>query len=384
MKVVFVSNFMNHHQYPFSVEMQNLLGDNYKFIATSPTYNEKLRLGYDDMNKKFPFVLTTYDSDENMQKALDLIYESDVVIMGSAPEKMIRKRILSKKLTFRYSERLFKRGNSLLKYIPMLIKFRFLLPYNNSTYMLCASAYTAADYKKFCMYKNHTYKWGYFPEIKKYENIDEIIDKKHKNSIMWAGRMIDWKHPELAVLVAKKLKNNGYDFTLNMVGTGYMEDSLKEMVAKENLDSCVHILGSMSPEKVREYMEKSQIYLFTSNFQEGWGAVLNEAMNSGCVTIASHAIGSVPFVLEDGKNGLIYKNDDFEDLYRKIVSILDNPKKCDELGKNAYKTMLDCWNAEVAANRFLSLANSLLNNVPVEFNSGPCSKAEIIKNDWYK
>lgn len=51
----------------------------------------------------------------------------------------------------------------------------------------------------------------------------------------------------------------------------------------------------MKASEVRSYMEKADIYLFTSDFNEGWGAVLNESMNSGCAVVASHAIGSVPF-----------------------------------------------------------------------------------------
>ena len=49
-------------------------------------------------------------------------------------------------------------------------------------------------------------------------------------------------------------------------------------------------------------MEKSEIFLFTSDKGEGWGAVLNESMNSACAVVASHAIGSVPFLLKDGEN----------------------------------------------------------------------------------
>ena len=37
------------------------------------------------------------------------------------------------------------------------------------------------------------------------------------------------------------------------------------------------MLGSMTPEQVREHMEESILFLFTSDFGEGWGAVLNEA-----------------------------------------------------------------------------------------------------------
>ncbi len=34
MKITFYSNFLTHHQIPFSDEMQKLIGDGYKFVAT--------------------------------------------------------------------------------------------------------------------------------------------------------------------------------------------------------------------------------------------------------------------------------------------------------------------------------------------------------------
>ena len=165
-----------------------------------------------------------------------------------------------------------------------------------------------------------------------------------------------------------------------------MEQKLNKMISDYNLENEVHMLGSMKPEQVREYMDQAQIYLFTSDRYEGWGAVLNESMNSGCVVVASHEIGSVPFLLKDGKNGLIYKDGDEEDLYRKVKFLLDKPNLCRKYGKQAYLTLTDEWNAETAAERFIELAKKILNGykTPDLFNDGPCSKANIIKDDWYK
>ena len=64
MKVVFISNFINHHQLPFSKEMIKLIGDGYRFIATEPIAQERLDLGYEDMNRKYSFVVCTYDGEE--------------------------------------------------------------------------------------------------------------------------------------------------------------------------------------------------------------------------------------------------------------------------------------------------------------------------------
>ena len=123
-------------------------------------------------------------------------------------------------------------------------------------------------------------------------------------------------------------------------------------------------------------MEKSQIFLATSDRQEGWGAVVNEAMNSGCAVVANENIGATPYLIKDGENGLIYKNDSVDALYKKVKYLLDNNEKAKELGKNAYKSLKEEWNAKIAAERLLELAEILKNNKKCErFEKGPCSQA---------
>lgn len=143
--------------------------------------------------------------------------------------------------------------------------------------------------------------------------MDELFARKRANarpSILWAGRLIGWKHPDASILVAEQLKAEGYEFDLNIIGNGDLDGFLKELICEKKLADCVHMLGAMKPQQVREHMERADFYLFTSDFNEGWGAVLNESMSSGCAVVASHATGSVPFMIQDGKNGLIYRNGD--------------------------------------------------------------------------
>jgi glycosyltransferase involved in cell wall biosynthesis len=45
------------------------------------------------------------------------------------------------------------------------------------------------------------------------------------------------------------------------------------------------------------------VFIFTSDRNEGWGAVLNEAMGSGCAVVAADLIGSVPYLIEHKKMG---------------------------------------------------------------------------------
>ena len=375
MKVVFISNYFNHHQKPLSDAMVNLLGENYRFIETEPMEDERKNMGWGI--DEFPSYVISYNEFiKNNNKCQELINDADVVIFGSAPFKLLKQRKKQNKLIFRYSERPLKKGLQPIKFIPRCIKWNIQNPKNKPIYMLCASAYTASDYKKFGLFKGKTFKWGYFPEVKKYEDINSLIEEKNKNSIVWVARFIDWKHPEIAIKLAEKLKKDGYDFELKMIGNGTLLANVSKEVEECGLTNCVNILGAMSPEEVRSHMEKSEIHIFTSDRNEGWGAVLNESMNSACVPVANYAIGSVPFLLKDGENGFIYKDGDFEDFYNKVKYLLDNPEKRIEMGQKAYQTMVNEWNAENAAKKFLSLVKSFfeIGKIENKFNKGVCSK----------
>lgn len=79
----------------------------------------------------------------------------------------------------------------------------------------------------------------------------------------------------------------------------------------KHLSEYVTFAGFKKPEQVREYMENADIFLFTSDYGEGWGAVLNEAMNSCMAVVADCGIGAAPFLLKPGKNGMVYPDGNF-------------------------------------------------------------------------
>ena len=379
MKVTFFSNFLNHHQLPFCLEMQKKLGNNFKFVATEQIPEERLSLGYDDMNSAYDFVVRSY---EDEQEAYRLGKTSDVVKIGSAPTEYIKDRLKHKKLTFRYSERIFKEGFNFRKWLSLIKHFSILERKN--VYLLCSSAYSAGDFNLAGAYINRCFKWGYFPKTYEYD-IDQLLEKKSKNKvveILWCGRLIDWKHPEYVIEVAKRLKKDKIKFSIKVVGNGELMDSLNASIISNELQKEVKLLGSVNNKEVRSYMEKADIYLFTSDYGEGWGAVLNEAMNSGCAVVASHAIGAVPFLIENNKNGLVYNNDLIDDLYEKTKELIVNEKKRKKISKNAYLTISNNWNAKIACENLLKLIDNLQKNQKVnDIKCGPCSFAQNIKQN---
>lgn len=377
LKVVFISNYFNHHQKLLSDSLHKKLNGNYAFIETEKIDEERLNMGW-GMNVYPDYVLKYSDDARKCKTAID---DADIIIYGSAPDFLITEQLNKGKLTFRYTERIYKNGYNPLKLPVRLIRNYKRFGKYKKLYLLCASAYTYGDYAKTFNFKNKAFKWGYFPEFIRYDNICEIIEQKNKNQILWCSRFIDLKHPEAAINAAEKLKNAGYKFNLKIIGTGVLESNIKSEIKQKSLEDCVTVLGAMPPEKVRKHMEQSQIFIFTSDRREGWGAVVNEAMNSACAVIANNAPGSIPFLIENGHNGLIYNVSDSNSLFERIAYLLDNNSKLNEISKEAYHTIADLWNSDVAAERFIELAKSILggNPYPDLYKDGPCSKAKIVK-----
>lgn len=378
MTVSFFSNFLLLHQTPFCEAMVRLLGDGFRFVATERIPDERLAMGYEDLSHSAEYAINSYESPESNAEAMRLGLESEVVIIGSAPDVFIKERIEKNKLTFRYSERFFKQG--LWRILdPRVFRCRFIHDFINrdkQLYMLCASAYTASDCRFIFSYPGKTFKWGYFPEVRKYDEHKLMAAKRHsKPLILWVGRLIKLKHPQYVISVARQLSSKGFDFDMLIIGEGPLRQSLERKTKELGMDKLITFKDFMPQSEVRRHMEQANIFIFTSDRQEGWGAVLNEAMNSGCAVIANDEIGSVPFLIKYGENGLTYHRD-VKQLSDKVERLIQDRAKTERLGVAAYRSMHNEWNADTAAKRLLTLFKQLLSQGERNLNlfkSGPVS-----------
>ena len=394
MKFLFVSNYINHHQIPFCNAMYELLGENFGFLQTQPMEEERVQMGW-QQEVVLPYLYKYYEKPELGKK---LIADSAVVMFGGVEdENYIADRLHEGKPVIRCSERLYKEGQ--WKAIsPRGLRKKYLdhTRYRHKeVYLLCAGAYVASDFHIVRAYPSKMLKWGYFPETRHYD-VDNLFQNKEPASILWAARFLDWKHPELPVEVAKWLRDKGYDFHMDIIGGGELQEEVEKRIADYGLQECVNLRGFLPPGEVRKAMERADIYLATSDRKEGWGAVINEAMNSGCAVVADHMMGAVPFLLKNDLNGCIYRDGDVQMLCRQVEELVKNREHCRKLGKAAYRTIVDEWNAENVADRLIAFCirkgfldmNDLCR--PADWkesrfdgkedfpDEGPCSKASVV------
>ena len=380
MKITMISNYINHHQIPFSEALNKQEGVEYTFIQTEPMEEERIKMGWGLDPKSLSYVTLLYEEEE---KCTQLIWESDLLLVGwMEREDLIKRRLEADKLTIRMSERLYREGQyKAVSPRGLIRKYKEHTKYRNgNVYLLCFGAYVASDFHIVRAYPNKMYRFGYFPETKIYEG-DSLFEKKPSPDtvhIVWAGRFMKLKHPEFVLKLAKDLKEKGYSFHIHFIGDGEMKEELCKQKEAWALTEEITMYGFQSPEKVREIMEKSHIHLFTSNHLEGWGAVVNEGMNSGCAEVVNSEVGAAPFLIKHKKNGLIYKEGSYEDFRNCVFSLFENKDLITQYGRAAYQTIITEWNAENAAKQLLRFYENLKQGILDPPASGPFSVAPVI------
>ena len=241
MTITFVSNYINHHQIPFSNACYRELGEGYHFIQTQPMEEERVAMGWGKEVDGLPYVKYLY---EDGQACRELILESDIVMFGWIQREdlldvtaMIEKRLESGKPSLRVSERLYREGQwkavsprGLMRKYKDHTRFR-----KQQVGLLCAGAYVASDFHMVQAYPDKMFRFGYFPETRHYTE-QELAAKKEadgKVHMVWAGRFMPLKHPEFAVRIGEELRREGIAFHIHMAGGGELEEAVRSQV-REN------------------------------------------------------------------------------------------------------------------------------------------------------
>lgn len=384
MKIILVSNYLNMHMLPLCEAFnKNPHIDDFYFIALQRQSEMRTNMGFADINSSYSFVCKAYENHNLYRRALQLVRDADVAIIGEAPDEWILNRMRNNKLTFLSSERFYKLG-LWRRFVPSSYikkKKRFLQYKDMNLYYLTIGAYLPYELCLLGFSVEKCFQWAYFPSVL---NLNRQYGSEKNNSLklLWAGRMQHVKHPEIAVWIASILKWSGIEITLNMIGDGPVLEDVKRIAERRKLLNDIHFLGRCLPESVQKQMAESDIFLFTSDFWEGWGAVLSESMAQGCISVASYKAGASEILIENGKNGFTYHS--VGQAVQIIRKLYMEPSVRKAISAEAKKTIGIKWNPQAAADRFVTVADSILSDKHIpEYADGPMGKVVIRKAKNY-
>jgi len=173
----------------------------------------------------------------------------------------------------------------------------------------------------------------------------------------YVGRLKKYKSVEHLLEAFAEVREVIPDSRLQIVGDGDNRKNLEEYAARLGLDGAVEFTGFVPEERKVALLQKMHVVVNTSS-KEGWGLTVVEANACGVPVIASDVPGLRDSVVE-GKTGILYPYGNTHDLAEKIVALLKNESRRQELAAEAvrYARTFD-W--EVAADRTIQIIETVI------------------------
>ncbi|MDF1573642.1 MAG: glycosyltransferase [Bacteroidales bacterium] len=192
------------------------------------------------------------------------------------------------------------------------------------------------------------------PDTEKIANIrqrltGEGVTVSNPKRILHLGRLVKWKRVDLLIEATAKLSPGHDTLELCIIGEGPEETYLKQLVERKALKDRVKFLGSIyDPEDLGREILSSAIYVLA-----GMGGLsINEAMAFGKPVVCSRCDGTEKDLVNDGMNGLYFKEGDADDLASKIEILLEDPEKTRAMGAQSLSIIEEKINLDKVTRRF--------------------------------
>lgn len=144
------------------------------------------------------------------------------------------------------------------------------------------------------------------------DDVKYELSENVKDYVLYFGRLS--KEKGVPTLI-KAMKNVDHD--LIVLGTGPIEDEVKELIKANNLENKVHLLGFKTGSELEKYVSEAKVVVLPSEWYENGPYSAMEAMAKGRPLIVSN-LGGLPELVNDGKNGYIFEAGNDKDLADKI------------------------------------------------------------------
>ena len=153
-----------------------------------------------------------------------------------------------------------------------------------------------------------------------------------------AGILARFEHYKGHLIIleaARKLLSEGRKIKILMAGAGPFEAEVKARASELGLEDAVTFVGFLSD--VSSFLSILDVQLNASYGTEATSLSLLEGMSLGLPAVVSD-YGGNPWLIENGKTGLVFKSCDSADLAGCIAQLMDDPQLMRQFEANAKET----------------------------------------------
>jgi colanic acid/amylovoran biosynthesis glycosyltransferase len=191
-------------------------------------------------------------------------------------------------------------------------------------------------------------------------------DESNLFTIIYCGRFIELKAPDLAVRIANILVHErGFkNISLRMIGSGELREEVENLIKELGLQEHVALLGALSQESVVEVMNNAQVFLLPGVHEratgrtEAQGLVIQEAQAMELPVVVSDA-GGMKYGLVDGVSGFIVKERDLVAFADKIECLMKDEVLRVKMGKAGRDFVVNNFDTKLLGDKLLNIYSTL-------------------------
>ncbi len=181
--------------------------------------------------------------------------------------------------------------------------------------------------------------------------------------LLGMGRMEAVKGFDVLLEVFSDIAKERENVQLHLVGEGLEFSRLLEISLRHRLNDRVVFNKTTVGEKKKRLLEGCTLFICPSRW-EGMPLVVLEVMAAGKAVVA-YDVGGMGEIIEHDKNGILIPPFDTGLMRQRIIELLDDPSKREQLGKNARQTALK-HNWTHIADQYITLYGKALKGLFIE------------------
>lgn len=147
-------------------------------------------------------------------------------------------------------------------------------------------------------------------------------------------RTLDPLYNHFCILKAFQLaKQQLPNATLTLVGGGTIRAELEQFVKEQNIQD-VTFTGRVDNSEIYRLLDKADIMLSAPHIDNMPVSIL-EGFNAGLLVISSN-VGGVPYMIRDGENGLLFEDDDHQQLAYQMLYAVNHQHISQDIVQQAF------------------------------------------------
>lgn len=177
--------------------------------------------------------------------------------------------------------------------------------------------------------------------------------------LLTACRMMKAKRPEIAVNILQKLRSDGINAKLLLLGSGPMYDEMQALIRSKGLTEHVAFPGFVL--NVPDYLGACDILIHPS-IQDSSSVIIKEAGLAGKAAVVCSGIGDVDDYLVNDQNAILVPQENTEDkMLEAILQYRNKPEQLNQMGKALHQAVTERFGIEKIIHDYNKIHSQLKN-----------------------